>query len=186
MLKKILIGLGILAVVLILFFLYANNRSRTLSPPDKAELHTNGLHIAVSYSRPTARGRVIFGNEDEGALQPYGKYWRMGANEATEITIDQDVTFNGVALKAGTYRLYAIPDANTFRIGVNTKLGRWGAWEPDYGKDLFVTEVPVSRLSEPVEQFTTRIEEGPDNSAMLYFEWSDVQLKIPVGLNPAM
>ncbi len=182
MLKKILIGLGVLAVALLLVFIYANNRNRTLSPPGFVELDVNNLHIEISYSRPSVRNRLIFGTAADGALQPFGSYWRLGANEATEITINQDITFNGVALKAGTYRLYAVPDKNAFRIGVNTGLGKWGAWEPDYSKDLFTTEVPVTQLDVPVEQFTTRIEKGPENGAMVFFEWSDVQLTIPVGL----
>ena len=182
MLKKVFIGLGVLAVVLLLVFMYANNRNRTLSPPGFVELDVNNLHVEIRYSRPSVRNRLIFGPAANGALQPYGSYWRLGANEATEITINQDITFNGVALKAGTYRLYAVPDQIAFRIGVNTGLGRWGAWEPDYDKDVFTTEVPVTKLDVPVEQFTTRIEKGPDNGATVYFEWSDVQLAIPIGL----
>lgn len=180
MFKKIILGLGVLAVVLLLVFMYANNRNRTLSPPGFVELDVNNLHIEISYSRPSVRNRLIFGPAADGALQPYGSYWRLGANEATEITISQDVAFNGVPLKAGTYRLYAVPDKNAFRIGVNTGLGRWGAWEPDYNKDVFTTEVPVTKPDVPVEQFTTRIEKGQDHGAMVYFEWSDVQLAIPI------
>ncbi len=65
-------------------------------------------------------------------------------------------------------------------------MGNWGACEPDSSKDLFVTDVPVNQLEMPVEQFTTRIENGPDNGANLYFEWIDVQLIIPIVLNPGM
>lgn len=181
MFKKVLIGLGILVVLLGALFIYANHRNRTLSPPGTAELEVDGLQIAVSYSRPSVRGRVIFGTEEEKALQPYGTYWRLGANEATEITFSKNVTFNGVPLKAGTYSMYAIPGAETFKIGLNSETGNWGAWEPDYSKDVMVTEVPVTRPVVPVEQFTSRIEAGSDGGALLYFEWSNVQLIIPIG-----
>ena len=157
MLRKILIGLGILAVVLILGFIYLNHRNRTLSPAGEEVFENNNLHIEIKYSRPSVRERLIFGAAADGALQPYGSYWRLGANEATEITINQDITFNGVPLKAGTYRLYAVPGASTFKIGVNTELGKWGYSEPDYNKDLFVTEVPVKHLDTPIEQMTVRI-----------------------------
>ncbi len=180
MLKKVLIGLGVLAVVLLLLFLYANNRNRTLSPPGFVERDVNKLHVEISYSRPSVKGRLIFGTESDGALQPYGKYWRLGANESTEITVNQDITFNNVPLKAGKYRLYAIPGASSFRIGVNTELGKWGAWEPDYSKDLFVTEVPITKLEKPLEQYTIRMEDGADNGVNVYFEWSDMQLMIPI------
>jgi hypothetical protein len=183
MLKKILIGLGILAAIIIIGLVYLNYRNRTLSPRGHEILDVNNLHVEIKYSRPSVRGRLIFGAAADDALQPYGSYWRLGANEATEITINQDVTFNGVPLKAGTYRLYAVPGANTFTIGVNSELGQWGAMEPDYSLDLFKTEVPVTYLTEPVEQFTTRIQDGPNNGAIVYFEWSDVQLMVPIGLN---
>lgn len=186
MLKKVLIGLGIFALAAALLFIYANNRNRTLSPPGTVELDIANLHVEISYSRPSAKGRLIFGSEAEGALQPYGSYWRLGANEATEITVSQDVTFNGVPLKAGTYSLYAIPGEDSFKIGVNSELGYWGAFEPDYDQNLFITEVPVIPLSTPVEQYTIRIEKGPDNGALIYFEWSDVQLAVPIGIDSSM
>jgi hypothetical protein len=186
MLKKILIGVGILALLLAVAFIYLNNRNRSMSPPDTAHLDVNGLHVEISYSRPSVRGRVIFGSEDEGALQPYGAYWRLGANEATTITLNQDVTFNGMPLKAGSYSLYAIPGADSFQIGVNTETGQWGAWEPDFSKNVFVTEVPVNRPVVPVEQFTIRLEEGSENAVTAYFEWSNVQFSIPIASSKGM
>lgn len=186
MLKKVLIGLGVIVLVLVLVFAWMNYRSRTLSPPGIAQIEVNDLKVEINYSRPTARGRLIFGTEADGALLPYGKYWRLGANESTEITINQEVLFSGMPLPAGTYRLYAIPGPNTFRIGVNAELGKWGAWEPDYTKDLFTFEVPVTRLDTPVEQFTARIEEGPADGAVVFFAWSDVQLAIPIARKPEL
>lgn len=183
MLRKILIVLGVLALVLVLGFVYLNYRNRTLSPPGKELYKKNDLTIQIDYNRPSVRNRLIFGAAADEALQPYGSYWRLGANEATEITINQDITFNGVPLKAGTYAIYAMPGAANFIIGINTETGRWGALEPDYTKDLFRTEVPVTHLDTPVEQFTTRITDGTESAAIVYFEWSDVQIAIPIGLN---
>ncbi|WP_291784415.1 DUF2911 domain-containing protein [Cecembia sp.] len=182
MLKKVLIGLGIFILILVIAFAYMNYRSRSVSPPEVISLEVDGLQIEFNYSRPTARGRLIFGTEAEGALLPFGKYWRLGANESTEITINQNVSFNGAPLNAGTYRLYAIPGPESFRIGVNTELGKWGAWEPDYSKDVFVTEVPVNPLDQTVEQLTARLEAGEGAGAILYFEWAEVQLAIPIAI----
>ncbi|WP_373522195.1 DUF2911 domain-containing protein [Aquiflexum sp.] len=186
MIKKVLIGLGVIVLLMVMVFAYMNYRSRTLSPPGKAELEVNDLKVEINYSRPSVRDRVIFGNEEDGSIQPYGSYWRLGANESTEITFNQEVIFNGMPLPAGTYRLYAIPDPNTFRIGVSSEIGKWGAWEPDSKNDLFTTEVPVTRLDTPVEQLTARIEEGPADGVTVYFEWSDVQLAIPIAVKPEM
>src|SRR6478736_2851614 len=116
--KKILIGLAIVIVLLAIGFAWLNNRNRTLSPPGKTELTVNGLTVSIPYSRPSVRGRLIFGTEEQKALQPYGKYWRLGANESTEITVNKDVLFNGQPVKAGTYRMYAIPGAASFEIAL--------------------------------------------------------------------
>src|SRR3954469_7010827 len=117
--KKIIIGVVALVALLAIAFAYLNYRNRTLSPPGNTELTVNGLTVSIPYSRPSVRGRLIFGTEEQQALQPYGKYWRLGANESTEITVNKDVLFNGQPVKAGTYKIYAIPGADEFDIVLN-------------------------------------------------------------------
>jgi hypothetical protein len=177
--KKILIG--ILAVVLLLAaaFFYLNYRNRSLSPPGSETLTSGGLTVSVTYSRPSVRGRLIFGPEEQKALQPYGKYWRLGANESTEITFSRDVLFNGSPIKAGTYRIFAIPGAETFEIGVNTELDKWGYSEPDYDMDILRTKVPVEKISSPVEQYTISLAPEGDGINMI-FEWSDTRFVVPI------
>ena len=179
MLKKILIGVIILVVILAAVFVYFNYRNRSLSPPGSASLTNNGLTVSVDYSRPSVRDRVIFGTKEEKALQPFGEYWRLGANEATEISFSTDVLFNNEPLAKGTYRLYAIPGAEAFEIGVNSELGKWGYSDPDYSKDVLKTKVPVEKLSTPVEQFTITLQKSADGIDVV-FDWSDTRLVIPV------
>lgn len=179
MMKKIFIGLGVLAVILAGAFFYLNNRNRTLSPPGKAELTSGDLSISVTYSRPSVRGRLIFGPTEQGALQPYGAYWRLGANESTEITFNRDVQLNGQAVKAGTYRIYAVPRAESFEIILNSELGRWGAFEPDHALDILKTNVPVQKATSSVEQFTTSLVQA-ESGIDVVFEWSDTRFVIPV------
>lgn len=114
MMKKILIGVLALVVLIGITFTYLNYRGRSLSPAASSELTVDDLSVSIAYSRPSMRGRLIFGTEEEEALQPYGKYWRLGANESTEITISKDVLFNGEPVSAGTYRMYAVPDVDKF------------------------------------------------------------------------
>lgn len=180
MLKKILISLGVFAVAIMLTLAYLNHKNRTLSPPGRVGYKNGDFKITVDYSRPSVRNRLIFGAAADGALQPYGSYWRLGANEATEITINKDVLFGGEKLSAGTYRLYAVPGAASFKIGVNSELGQWGLEEPNYTNDIFVLDVPVTHLDEPVEQLTVRIEKDAAQDVLLFFEWSDVQIIIPI------
>jgi hypothetical protein len=177
--KNILLGLLVLVVLIVAAILYLNNRNRTLSPPGTETLTSGGLTVTVSYSRPSVRGRLIFGPEEQKALQPYGKYWRLGANESTEITFSRDVTFNGNPVKAGTYRMYAIPGAQDFEIALNTELGKWGAFEPDPKLDILRTKVPTEKTSAPVELYTISL--APDGEGIsMIFEWSDTRFVVPL------
>ena len=65
--------------------------------------------MEIPYSRPTQRDRLLFGTIEEGVLQPYGVYWRLGANEPTTITYSRDVSFNGIPVPAYIYVIYAFP-----------------------------------------------------------------------------
>ena len=121
--KKIFIGLGVFALIIVAFLFYANNRNRTLSPPGSAELSVGDLKVSIPYSRPSVRGRMIFGTEEQKALLPHGKYWRLGANETTQITFSKDVLFNGESVKAGAYRIYAVPGPESFEITLNSEIG---------------------------------------------------------------
>ncbi len=180
--KKILIGVGVLVVLIAAAMLYLNNRNRTLSPPGSAELSNAGLNVSLTYSRPSVRNRVVFGTKEEGAIQPYGIFWRLGANESTEVTFDSNVLFNGEPLKKGTYKIYTIPGADTFEVIVNTELGKWGAFEPDHALDILKTSVPVIKDGATTEQHTitlTPSEGGVD----INVAFEKVKFTIPVKKN---
>lgn len=177
--KKMWIGLAILAVLVSAVFIYLNSRTRTLSPPGEESLTSGGVTVTVTYNRPSVRGRLIFGPEDQGALQPFGEYWRLGANEATEISFNRDVLFNGIPVKAGTYRMYAIPGASSFEIVLNTEIGKSGASEPDPDNDVLRTKVQTQKTSSPVEQFTISLAPSGDGIQMT-FEWSDTRFVVPL------
>lgn len=179
MLKKILIVVAVLVAILAGAMIYLNHRNRTLSPPGSAELTAGDLTVRVDYSRPSVRNRLIFGSKEEGALQPYGVYWRLGANEATKISFDKDVLFNGEPVAAGTYSMYAIPGPGQFDIGINSESEKWGHAEPDHTRDVLHTKVPVTRITPPVEQFTIGLDDS-GNGVRMTFEWEDVSFVVPV------
>lgn len=177
--KKMWIGLAILAVLMIALFFYLNNRGRTVSPPGREELTSGGMTVTVTYNRPSVRGRLIFGPKDQDALQPFGEYWRLGANEATEISFNRDVLFNGSPVKAGTYRMYAIPGESSFEMVLNTEVGKSGANEPDADNDVLRTKVQTQKSSSPVEQFTISLAPSGEGIQMI-FEWSDTRFVVPL------
>jgi hypothetical protein len=181
--KNILIGLGVVFIIFILWSVYGLFFAPKKSPGATASYNDKGLDIKISYSQPSKRGRVIFGEESEGALQPYGKYWRLGANAATEITFNKNITFAGQPVDAGSYRMYAVPGAQTFKIIVNSELGVnfTAANEPDHALDLLTVEIPVNVSSNEVETFAISFE--PDSSGVnMNMAWDKVLLRVPIGL----
>jgi hypothetical protein len=182
MLKKVLLGLGAILLLFIIWVVYGLFFATPASPPDTAEYSRNGLEITIDYGRPFKRDRVIFGEESEGALQPYGQYWRLGANSATEITFNEDVTFGGEKVAAGTYRIYAAPGKEAFEITLNSEVDVFfGVAEPDPELDILTVSAPVIMQTNSTEQFTILINNAGGN-AKIDFIWDKVMFTVPVAL----
>ena len=167
-------------MLFVLYVAYVIFIAPPASPPDTAHFSNDGLEISVDYSRPYKKGRVIFGTEAEGALQPFGEYWRLGANAATEITVNQDVLFAGSPLKAGSYRMYAVPGPNAFKITLNSETDVFfGVAEPDPELDLFSVDAPVTMQDQVTEQFTINIKDAI-NGAQIDFVWDKFLFTVPI------
>jgi hypothetical protein len=179
--KNIYIGLAVLLVGIIGFFLYSVLVTGNKSPKDTAAFSDKGLDIKVVYCRPSKRGRLIFGEEKDGALQPYGKYWRLGANAATEITFSKNVNFAGKPVNAGSYRMYAVPGPDSFQISLNSELGVSSAdKEPDYARDIIKLDIPVESVPE-TEQFTISFASEPTGVTM-DMVWDKIRVRVPITL----
>lgn len=150
------------------------------SPADVAYLRENGRRSTavakVIYGRPQKKGRTML-----GGTEPFGKVWRLGANETTEIKLFRDVTFGDKVVKAGTYSLYAIPNATEWTIIFNSKLDTWGAYEYEEGKDVVRFNVPVGKADAEVEALAISFDDpaGTGKSTM-YIGWETTLVKIPV------
>lgn len=132
-----------------------------------------GKDVKVAYGQPSKKGRVIF-----GGLEPYGKVWRTGANEATEITFTKDATFGGKSIKAGTYTLFTIPGETEWTVILNPELKQFGAFGYDKikDKDALRVTVPAKKLNDVVEKLTLRF--TPANA--LIIEWDQTQVEVPI------
>ena len=93
--KTILKLIGALLLAVILYFAYAI--MYPTSPLDRVTFENNELTFEVEYSRPFKKDRLIFDDKSEGALVPFGEYWRTGANAATNFSISSDITISGIA-----------------------------------------------------------------------------------------
>jgi len=177
--KKILIGLAVVIVMFVAFEGYQIATTKSHSPLEKKETNISGCNIKVLYCQTFKKGRFIFGEQEEGALIPYGKYWRLGANEATEISFSKDVLFAERPLKAGTYRMYAVPDREVWEISLNSELGQWGDSEPDYSKDILKVEVPANNDAPEIEKFSINFS-GDSTKGFMDFAWDKTLVKIPI------
>lgn len=130
--------------------------------------------MRVIYSRPQKKGRDIFGK-----LVPYGKVWRTGANEATEITFYQDVTFGDVKVKAGTYSFFTIPEKDKWTIILNKEINQWGAYRYDESKDVARIEVKAMKTAADVETFSITSRKL-DTGYQLLLGWDDTYVEIPI------
>ena len=159
--------------------------SRRPSPMGMARvtLDDGAAYVKVTYSRPYKRGRDnIFGTEDSGALVPFGKLWRTGANEASEITTTGDLTFGGEALPAGTYSLFTTPGAEEWTVHVNSAVGGNGTSGYDAANDVVALKVTPGATEEEVDQFTISFDEQEDGSTHLVLAWINTEVRVPVAV----
>ncbi len=145
----------------------------TLSPRDTARAQLGGARVMVDYGRPSARGRVIFGN-----VVRWGQVWRLGANEATQLITDRDLVIEGATVPAGSYSLWAIPNSGGWKLVINKQHGQWGTeYHPE--QDLARVPMQTSRLSDPVERMTVRIDLGEQGGAIVV-RWADTEARVAV------
>ena len=141
---------------------------------------TEPVVARVIYSRPQKNERVIF-----GGLVEFGKVWRLGANEATEIEFYKDVKIGGKKIVKGRYTLYAIVNPETWTIIINKDLDTWGAFKYDEKKDLLRTNVPVQKNNEITEALAMTFEPIPSagkatKNFSLTIAWDDVKVSLPI------
>lgn len=140
----------------------------------------SGQGISINYWRPSARGRKVF-----GGIVPMGRFWRFGANNATEISFEEPVLIAGQRLEAGRYSLFALPHSETnWELCFNKKTGIWGT-EYDPAADVLRVPMQVKRLPEHVEQFTISLQ-TVGNDMSLWADWEQTRLSITVQKMPQM
>ncbi len=137
--------------------------------------NTSPLVARVIYSRPALNGRKIF-----GGLLEYGKVWRLGANEATEIEFFKDVTIMKQKVKKGRYTLFAIPEEEKWTIILNKELDTWGAFLYNPKKDVVRIEQKIEKNTTPVEHFSLYFDNPQPGPYNLIMQWDSVKVKVPV------
>ncbi|HEV7389318.1 MAG TPA: DUF2911 domain-containing protein [Gemmatimonadaceae bacterium] len=147
-----------------------------LSPRDTVRSSIGDASIAIDYSRPLARGRVLLGN-----VIPYDRVWRTGANAATQFTTSVPVRLAGIQLAAGTYTLWTVPHQNGVDLIVNGQSGQWGT-QYDRSRDVGKAPMQSATLSTPVDQFTISVAASDRRHGTLTMEWGSFRWTAPIEL----
>ena len=171
--NRVRIGV-LLALVAITVLMIAQDK-KPLSPPGQATMSfADGKTVTIDYSRPSMRGRKIMGD-----LVPFDKVWRTGANAATSLKTDVNLSIGGTAVPAGSYTLYTLPKADGWMLIVNKQTGQWGT-KYDQSQDLARIPMKVMKASSPVEQFTISFVKSGSENAVLKMEWENTVASVDV------
>jgi hypothetical protein len=178
--KRVLIIIGIVLLAIVALLTWFRSYTKSHSPAATAEYHQDGTDIIVKYCQPFKKGRLIFGDEASGALQPYGKYWRVGANEATTFQTNKDLMVNDQVLKAGHYSIYAYPGKDTWQVVFNSDFDRWGMPAPDAELDVIKTNVTATNDAPIAEQLEITFVQGDSGVVNMIWTWDQTMVTTPL------
>jgi hypothetical protein len=139
-----------------------------------------GCRVTITYGRPfTKDPRSSEDRKIWGTLVPYGKAWRMGADEATLLITQQPLLIGETTIPAGAYTLYMVPEENgASKLAISTKIGQWGI-PVDETHDLARVDLKKETLDKPVDQFTIAIDKDPSGGGMIKLMWENTQFSVP-------
>jgi Protein of unknown function (DUF2911) len=152
-------------------------KRKRVSPHETVSAVVAGNEVKITYGRPYSknpRGTDI--RKIWGSLVPYGKAWRLGADEATTIVLQKGIKIGDAAIPAGTYTLYLIPEENGGKLAFSKTVGKWGV-PVDQKNDLVRVDVKREALSPALDQLAIAIDKG-DNGGVLKFMWEDSQYTV--------
>jgi len=145
------------------------------SPPAKASCSLgDGTTVNVDYSSPRVKGRKIF-----GGLVPYGEVWRLGANEATTFVTSTNVAIGGTKVPAGSYTLFAVPNADKWTLIISKKTGEWGVPYPGAEQDLARVDMKTAKPPSTVENFTIAFDKA-GSGCTLRVEWENARATVDI------
>ena len=164
--KKII---SFLFTILLFQFSYTQLQSPVASPRAKVSQKVGLVNINLDYSRPSKKGRTIFGN-----IVPFDQIWRTGANQATSISFSDDVKINNQLVKAGEYHVYSVPRENSLDLVIYKKTDAWGSLK-SFDESLIKARVTSDFYDLPfsIETFTISFGDISNAGASLNISWDN-------------
>jgi len=161
-------------IVLIFLLACAAKAPAQVSPPATATVAISGKKLTISYSAPSMRGRKIM-----GALVPYGRWWRTGADSATTFQTEADLDIGGLKVPKGAYTIYTLPGAKEWLLIVNKQVGQFGT-EYDQKQDLGRVKMTLAQTPAPVERFKIELLSTGGNKGLLKMTWERTDVSVPI------
>jgi len=164
--KKII---SFLFTILLFQFSYTQLESPVASPRAKVSQIVGLVDINLDYSRPSKKGRTIFGN-----IVPFDQIWRTGANQATSISFSDDVKINNQLVEAGEYHIYSVPRENSLDLVIYKKTDAWGSLK-SFDESLIKARVSSDFYDLPfsIETFTISFGDISNAGASLNISWDN-------------
>lgn len=152
------------------------------SPIGIANYKKDSIYIKITYGRPRLKNDLArpFGINTQVAAHPYGKIWRTGDDDATEILFTQPVMFCNVLIEAGIYTLFTIPDSTEWTVILNKDVGMWGTYQYKPEKDVLRVKVPVYRSPKVFLDLTFYFQKSDDGVDIVLI-WGRDAIRIPIG-----
>ncbi len=164
--KKII---SFLFTILLFQFSYTQLQSPVPSPRAKVSQKVGLVNINLDYSRPSKKGRTIFGN-----IVPFDQIWRTGANQATSISFSDDIKINNQLVEAGEYHVYSVPRENSLDLVIYKKTDEWGSLK-SFDESLIKARVSSDFYDLPfsIETFTISFGDISNAGASLNISWDN-------------
>ena len=162
------------------YFNYSQIKTPRVSPASAIEQMVGLTEIEVEYSRPSKRGRDIFGN-----VVPFGKIWRTGADNCTTISFSTDVVINSQTIKSGKYSIFSIPNKETWEVMFYSETDLWGVPKDfDKNKVVFKSSFKLNKsgINSTLETFTIAFDNITNNDANMTFSWDDVSVSVNINV----
>jgi Protein of unknown function (DUF2911) len=171
--------IALATIIAVLSPLSALAQRPRVSPHETISTVIDGDRVTLVYGRPytkdpkSGEARKVW-----GSLVPYGKAWRMGADEATLLITQKPIMMGETTVPAGAYTLYLVPEENGGKLAFSKTLGGWGI-PVDEKNDLARVDAKKETLDKPNDELALAVEKNSGGGGVIKIMWEGTQYSVP-------